>query len=160
MREFFAKLFQRRTERPDPQRPKPSPDTPLGLSRDQLDAIAELTDSLGYEHYLKAVERLYENQVSALLRPLAHDAYLFQCGVCYALEQVASLPQDLTLKLREHDAQHTAKSLDADPGAAVFANTPFWDAYRARGPRQYGGAGVPLPGRGNGSPVSPGQNGE
>ena len=160
MREFLAKLFQRRTERSDPKRPKPSPETPLGLSRDQLGAITELTESLAYEHYLKALERLYENQVSALLRPLAHDAYLFQCGVCYALEQVASLPQDLLLKLREHDARHTAKSPDADP-SAVFANTPFWDAYqRTRGARQYGGAGVPLPGSGRRPPVSPGQNGE
>jgi len=65
---------------------------------------------------------------------------MFQCGVCFALEQIAALPGDLTLKLRELDARHTAKSPDTPDARAVFANTPFWDAYQRLGARQYGGS--------------------
>jgi hypothetical protein len=87
------------------------------------------------------VERLYENNLSAMLRALPHDAYLFQCGVCYALEQIAKLPADLTAKQRELDARHTNDTPESD-AASVFVNTPFWDAYQQLTARKYGGPGV------------------
>ena len=125
---------------------RPEASLPLGLSRDQLEQIQAWTQGPSYKHYSLAMERLYENNLQAILRGLTHDAYMFQCGVCFAIEQIAALPADLTLKLRELDARHTAAP-DTTDAAAVFANTPFWDAYQrlsARS-RQYGGAGVPLP---------------
>jgi hypothetical protein len=89
------------------------------------------------------LEALYESNVGALLRPLSHDAYLFQCGVCFALESIASLPGDLSLKASELDARHTAQP-DPTDARAVHINTPFWDAYQRLGARQYGGTGVPI----------------
>lgn len=85
-----------------------------------------------------------------MLRGLPHDGYLFQCGVCFALEQVGRLPTDLNEKVKELDGRHTATTNGptGDAGSAVFASTPFWDAYqRTARARQYGGAGVPLPGQ-------------
>ena len=122
----------------------------MGLSRDSLEQVQALTEMPAYRHYLGALERLYESNLGALVRGLPHDAYLFQCGVCFALEQIAKLPNDLTIKARDLDARHPPSSPDTagDPGATVFANTPFWDAYQRLHPRarHYGGAGVPLSG--------------
>ena len=159
----IPKLLSRLRIRTQPKSSKPDKPLPLGLSRDQLEAIQDLTAETHYKHYLAALEALYEINVSAMLRMLPHDAYLFQCGVCFALEQVAALPGDLTLKLRETDARHTAatESILADTGERAFVNTPFWDAYQRLGrqPRKYGGPGVPVPGQRNGPSVPPGENG-
>jgi hypothetical protein len=121
----------------------------LGLSLDQLSQIQALTETTPYKHYLAAVERLYEANLGAMLRGLSHEAYLFQCGVCFALEQIAKLPTDLLTKASDLDARRPKSTADADasdPGAATFVNTPFWDAYQRLHPRarQYGGPGVPL----------------
>src|SRR6266576_4104555 len=133
----LKRFFQSRIKRLlPPSKPAKEAALPLGLSRDQLSQIQALTETIPYKHYSVAVERLYENNLAAMLRALPHDAYLFQCGVCYALEQIAALPGDLTLKLRELDARHTnaTDTSDAD-AAAIFANTPFWDAYQRFHPR-------------------------
>ena len=122
-----------------------APILPLGLSPDQLSQIQGLTETIPYKHYLVAVERLYENNLAAMLRGLSHDAYLFQCGVCFALEQIAKLPDDLTLKQRDLDARHTHDTPEPDT-ASAFVNTPYWDAYQRRTARKYGGAGVPRAG--------------
>ena len=129
---------------------KPEAALPLGLSRDQLSQIQALTATIPYKSFSAAVERLYETNLAAMLRGLSHDAYLFQCGVCFALEQIAKLPNDLTAKASDLDARHSNAATDtADAGAAVFLNTPFWDAYQRLHPRarQYGGPGVPLSGQ-------------
>ena len=118
---------------------KPEPQLPLGLTRDQLEQIQALTESPAYKHYLGSLERLYENNLAAILRSLPHDAYMFQCGVCFALEQIAKLPADLLVKGKELDARHTADTPDPD-ASTVFVNTPFWDAYQRRAARKYGGA--------------------
>lgn len=144
----LRRFWLSRIKRPPPLS-RPEPSLPLGLSREQLEHLQALTETIPYKHYLVALERLYENNLAAILRGLPHEGYMFQCGVCFALEQIASLPTDLTLKARELDARHTAKSTDtASDGATIFANTPFWDAYQRLGrkPRQYGGPGVSLPG--------------
>lgn len=142
---------------------KPEPSLPLGLSPDQLSQIQALTEMTPYKHYLVAVERLYENNLSALLRALPHDAYLFQCGVCFALEQIAKLPADLIAKGKELDARHTHDTSDTPvpDAASVFVNTPFWDAYQRLGKRahQYGGPRIQVPGQRDGASVSPGENG-
>ena len=155
-------LSRLRTKMPPPSKPPDSKPLPLGLSREQVEAIWALTEGTPYKHYLAALEALYENNVSALLRGIPHEAYMFQCGVCFAIEQIAALPVDLTLKLRELDARHSAKSPDASESAsAVFANTPFWDAYQRLHPRarQYGGPGVSLPEHRERPGVPPGENG-
>jgi len=136
-----------------------------GLSRDQLSQIQALVETTHYKHYLAAVEHLYEANLGAILRPLPHDAYLFQCGVCFALEQIAALPGDLTLKARELDARHTTSTTDTTSDAdasAVFANTPFWDAYQRLGKRarQYGGPRVQVSGQRSDAPMGTGENGE
>ena len=156
-------LSRLRTKMPPPSsKPPSSKQLPLGLSREDLEHLQALTETIHYKPYLAALEALYENNVSALLRGIPHEAYMFQCGVCFAIEQIAALPVDLTLKLRELDARHSAKSPDASESAsAVFANTPFWDAYQRLGKRspQFGGAGVPLPGERVRPRVPPGENG-
>ena len=126
---------------------KPEPSLPLDLSQDQLSQIQALTETIPYKHYLVAVERLYENNLSAMLRALPHDAYLFQCGVCFALEQIAKLPADLTAKGKELDARHTHDTPGPSDARAVFANTPFWDAYQRRAARKYGSPSLSIPGQ-------------
>lgn len=144
-----------------PKKPPP-PSLPLGLTADQLEHIQALTESPAYKHYVTALASLYENNLAAILRGLPHEAYMFQCGVCFALEQIAKLPADLTFKQKELDARHSANAPTdtGDAGAALFANTPYWDAYQRRGPRQYGGAGISVPRQSERPGVSPGQNGE
>ena len=137
---------------------QPEPPLPLDLSLDQLSQIQALTATTPYKHYLVAVERLYENNLAAILRGLPHEAYMFQCGVCFALEQIAKLPDDLTLKQRDLDARHTHDTPEPDT-ASAFVNTPYWDAYQRRTARKYGGAGVPLPGQRDDPGVSAGENG-
>ena len=119
-----------------------------------------LTGEIPFKHYLAALEVLYENNVSVLLRGVSHEQYMFQCGVCFAIEQIAALPADLTLKLRELDARHTSTPAPAD-ASAIFANTPFWTEYQRlqRGPQQYGGAGIQVSHGRERPGVPPGENG-
>lgn len=126
---------------------KPEPSLPLGLSREQLEQIQALTETVPYKHFVTTLGHLYENNLAAILRGLPHDAYMFQCGVCFALEQIAKLPADLTAKAEELNARHTARSPDTTADAsAAFVNTPFWDTYQRLGKRtpKYGGAGIPI----------------
>lgn len=157
------KQFWRARIKPLLQSKKPPPPSlPLGLTADQLEQLQSLTESPAYKHYLGALERLYENNLGAILRGLPHEAYMFQCGVCFALEQIAKLPADLTAKANELHARHTASptpDASGDAARALFASTPYWDAYQRRGPRQYGGAGISIPGGLSGG-VPPQQNGD
>lgn len=147
--EILKRFFQSRVKRlSPPSKPGSKQDSlPLGLSRDQLAGIQALTEETPYKHYLAALERVYENHVSAMLRGLTHDAYLFQCGVCFALEQIARLPDDLTNKTRELDGRHTADTTTTanNGGAATFTSTTWWDEYQRRA-RRYDSSGVPIPG--------------
>jgi hypothetical protein len=156
MLETLKNLFRSRVKTRQPSsKPANSKQLPLGVSRDSLEQIQALTELTPYKHYLEALEALYENNVSAMLRGLSFEAYHFQCGVCFALEQIATLPEQLTNKARELDARHTAASPDTDLTSVPFLNSPFWDAYQRLGKRssQYGGAGIPIPGQRNGSGV-------
>ena len=120
--------------------PPPAPGLLLGLNREQMDSLLGVTELPGWTHYSAALEHLYDLNLGGLLRALPHDQYLFQCGVCYALEQIAKLPADLSEKVKAEDARQSArKSNGAAPGAALFANTPFWDAWQ----RTAGRAGGP-----------------
>src|SRR5260221_6523684 len=146
-----------------PSKPDKEAALPLGLSRDQLSQIQGLTEMIPYKHYLVGVERLYENNLAAILRGLPHEAHMVQCGVCLALEPIAALPGDLTLKLRELDARHSASAQpesDADADA-IFANTPFWDAYLRLGKpsTQYRSSGVSLPRERSDPSMGPRENG-
>ena len=162
MFETLRRLYRSRIRRQLPSSKPPNSNNwqVLGLNREQVEALLSLTGETRFKHYSEALEGLYENNLTAILRGLSVEAYHFQCGVCFALEQIAALPADLTLKLRELDARHTVQP-DADP-AAVFANTPFYDAYQRLGKRsqRYGGTGVPLPNERERPGVSPGQNGD
>ena len=151
--EILRSLWRSRLRRSRPSSKPDSSNLPLGLSKDQVEAIRELTGMVQWKPYSEALERLYELNVATMLRGLSHEGYLFQCGACYALEQIGSLPADLTNKARELDARHTAEPEPADPGAAIFANTPFWDAYQRLGKRapRFDSTGVPIPGQRNGS---------
>ena len=154
MLDTLKRFFRSRIKRSLPSGKPPEPGLPLGLSRDQLEQIVALTEIPGYKYYTGALERLYENNLTAILRGLPHEAYMFQCGVCFALEQIAALPGDLTQKRTELDARHTSTAEpDTADASAIFANTPFWDAYQrlSRGPHKYGGAGVHIPEQRNGS---------
>jgi hypothetical protein len=140
MYETLRKFFRSRTKRrlaPSPRQDSQAP-LPLDLTRDQVESLGALQANPAYKHYSEALERLYEQNLAALLRGMEHDAYLFQCGVCYALEQIAKLPHDLLDKVRELDARRT-DATDFDSGSAIFPNTPFYDAWRARSRRNGSG---------------------
>lgn len=100
---------------------------PLGLSPEQLAALDSLRSTPAWRHYSQALEQVYNQQLGALLRPLNHDGYLFQCGVVFALERAATLVDDLLI------ARDTrARSLKPEQSdARAVLNSPWWDAYRA-----------------------------
>lgn len=163
MLDALREFFRERIKPFVPSGKPPEPQLPLGLSRDHLEQIQSLTDTPGYKHYVGALESLYKNNLGAILRGLPHDAYMFQCGVCFALEQIAKLPADLTAKEKELDARHTARSTDISDAdaSAVHINTPFWDAYQRLSAKhhRYGGPGVPLSGQRSDAPMGEGKNG-
>ena len=108
------------------QRAKPS-QGPLGLTPEQLEHLDHLRSTPAWRHYTQALEGLYQQQLAALLRPLGHDAYLFQCGVVFALERAATIVDDL-LSARDHHAQRTQHHYESDVRAVL--SSPFWDAYQ------------------------------
>ena len=137
--ETLKRFFQSRTK--PPSKPASPPAYPLGLSAQQLQALEALTADLRWPHYSAALDRLFEQQAGALFRPLAHDGYLFQCGVAYALQRVIDLPTELSTYAREY-ARHTAdakrhadsRTPAASAGERTFAGTLWWDAYRNGNP--------------------------
>ena len=102
---------------------------PLGLSPEALEALDRLRSTPAWQHYSQAWAAVYDQQLAALIRPLPHDGYLFQCGVLFALERAANLVDDL-LTVRDAPAKRTAEPAVAD--ARAFLNSVWWDAYRAR----------------------------
>lgn len=107
-------------------------------------------ETVAYKHYSAALERLYEQCLTALLRPSDHEQTTFYRAGCFWVEQLAKLPHTLSERLRELDARHTADSANTtDTAGALFANTPFWDAYQRLGKRapRFDSAGVPLSGQ-------------
>src|SRR5438105_4501109 len=120
----------RRFARARLQRAKPNPG-PLGLSPEQLDHLDHLRSTTAWRHYRQAVEELYQQQLAALVRPLGHDAYLFQCGVVFALERAATVVDDL-LSARDHHAKRAKP--EQQPDVRAVLSSPFWHAYqRTRG---------------------------
>ena len=119
--------FLRRFARLRLQRPKEAVTGPLGLSPEQLDSLDGLRSAPAWRHYSQALEGLYQQQLAALVRPLGHDAYLFQCGVVFALERAATIVDDL-LSARDHHAQRTKR--DHEPDVRAVLSSPFWDAYQ------------------------------
>ena len=108
-----------------------SPAYPLGRDKQGLEALAALTNSPSWRSYSEALERLFEQQASALLTPLAHDAYLFQAGVVFAMQRLAALPYDLIEKGRELDAQHAKRTRRPDRAAErTVVNTPYYAEWR------------------------------
>ncbi len=71
------------------------------------------------------LEQAYNQQLQALLRPLGHEAYLFQCGVVFALERAATLLDDLQT-VRQPNARPQPVS-----DARHVLNSPWYAAYRA-----------------------------
>jgi len=112
------------------QRAKPS-QGPLGLTPEQLEHLDHLRSTPAWRHYTQALEGLYQQQLAALLRPLGHDAYLFQCGVVFALERAATVVDDL-LSARDHHAKRAKP--EQQPDVRAVLSSPFWHAYqRTRG---------------------------
>jgi len=121
LRDFLRRFVHARV-----QRAKPSPG-PLGLTPEQLEHLDYLRSTPAWRHYVQALESLYQQQLAALVRPLGHDAYLFQCGVVFALERAATIVDDL-LSARDHHAQRTKQRHEPDVRAVL--SSPFWDAYQ------------------------------
>jgi hypothetical protein len=160
--EILRNYFRLRLKRLAPPSSKPTPVLPLGLSDNQVEAIRALADLPSYRHYSVAMEALYHQCLSALLRPQAHDETTFYRAGCFWIEQILRLPEDLNEKAKELHARDTAGAEpDPGPSASLYANTPFWDAYQRlfTKPRQYGGPGISVPGQRGSPPVPPGKNG-
>lgn len=134
-KKLFRSLTQRLKQRfSRASSSKPSAVEWLGLNLEQATQVVGLPQMPAYRHYSAALEHLYDTQLRQMLRPMAHDAYLFQCGVLYAIEAIAALPYDLNLKLEEWNARTNGKPVEP-AGDSIFTNTPFYDAYRRLGAR-------------------------
>jgi hypothetical protein len=126
--DVFLRVFRR----------KAAPPTafPLGLTEAQVEAIAALTASPHWRHWLTAVERLAEVEAVALASSQPHDAYLTHCGAFAALRRVYTLPDDLaaatTTRQESLHARARADTAVLDRTAAARLNSPAWDAERVR----------------------------
>ena len=119
MRSRFSRLRTQRSK-------APAVTGPLGLSPPDLEALDHLRSTPAWRHYSQAMEAVYNQQLSALIRPLAHDGYLFQCGVVFALERAATLVDDLLIA-RDNHARVQPKQ--PSPDARAFLGTPWWNDY-------------------------------
>ena len=85
-----------------------------------------------WRHYSAVLERVFDQQATTLFRALPHDQYLFQAGVCYALERLSSLPQELLTHAQEiatHASKHTDGGSERERADRVFLSTPWWTDY-------------------------------
>jgi hypothetical protein len=113
---------------------------PLGLNRDQVEALRSLRSTPAFKHYTEALSRAYELEASSLFRALDHEKYLFQCGVCYAMEETASLIDSIDHAARmidEHQSSARADHSQSDAASALFAGTAWW-RYHQRGAGEHG----------------------
>ena len=79
------------------------------------------------------MEQVWEAQANQLASGLAHDQYLFQCGVLHGIKLIANMPDQIVTHERMQD-EHAARTREADFAAdsdrvAPFLNTPGWIDY-------------------------------
>jgi len=111
MTSAILKRFSLRLRR----RPLPPSPLPLGLDPDQAEAVAKLPSHPAGRAWAVALERLFDSQQEQLANRLAHDDYLFQCGVVHALRVVAALPDTFTTALEAQRARDTRHTRDTEP---------------------------------------------
>lgn len=125
--------------RPDKSsaRPQDQAPEPLGLSSDQLALLQSLRQTPAWQHYQRALDRLYEQNAKALFGPaLDHNQYLYQSGAVHALEQVIGLIDNVTRIFEEYERVRTARTA-GQPVAThdlTFFGSSLWDAHRKRQP--------------------------
>ena len=136
IRKFFRfriKRLSQPTERPHSKEPL---SYPLGLSQDQVEALRSLRETSSWRHFLVALERVYEQQLGSLLSGAPHDNYLFQAGVCHALERAATLIDDLSAKARDIDAWNAARAAGErntnDAALPAVFGSPYFNEWRRR----------------------------
>src|SRR5689334_13216116 len=68
------------------------PELPLGLSREQVDSLAQLVGLPSYKAYSKLLESVGEQLLSEIIRGMPHEQYLAKCGELRMLERIMELP--------------------------------------------------------------------
>ena len=102
---------------------------PLGLSREQAEAVVRLASSPAYPAYRWVLERLFEAQQEALIRRLSPEDYAFQCGALTTIRTLAELPESLSQSMRLYDDRTRSARPDDPTGSAGFLNSPWFHGW-------------------------------
>lgn len=122
---FLRRLLKRQPSRP-PHSEAPQA-FPLGLNRDQVEAVVKLASTPQYNSYTAALQAVSEKEFAQLLSGLPHDQYLLLCGRIQARLEVLSLPETLELKLRELDEhRRTPDTPDRSRHDLALVGSPYW----------------------------------
>src|ERR1043165_6040584 len=66
---------------------KPPAELPLGLSREQVDSLAQLVALPSWRAYSKLLESVGEQLLTEIVRGLPHEQYIAKCGELKMLER-------------------------------------------------------------------------
>ena len=142
--QLFRTLLNRRLRPQESSRPRVNqglpehPGYPLGLSSDNLAQLRSLSQTPQYRVFEEAIARLHELNAKPLFSTLNHDQFLFQAGVCNALEKVYKLLETIDTQSREID-EHFRRTTESGELAAAgqriagdlaLYGSAFWDAYQ------------------------------
>lgn len=113
-----------------------SPAYPLGMSSDQLAHLRSLAQTPAFQRYQDSLAALYETQAAPMFSGLPHDAYLFQSGVCYALEQAHRLIETVDQHAREIDEHRRSAAADRQRTDQQRVNAHFGSPWFAEWERR------------------------
>jgi hypothetical protein len=106
---------------------------PLGLDQQDIDALTTLRAFPQWSRYIAVIERLGEQQASALATGLPHEKYLFASGALTALRRVYTLADDLIAAATNIEELAHARDRKLARSAAryadTFVNTPWYDGW-------------------------------
>ena len=115
-----------------PRFPKPRPSAsplPLGLSRQDVVDLQELSRQPEWAVYRKACDALYELTGRQILSGgCSEKQYHYQTGFLAAIETLATLPDTLTTVMtRVQDDDRRRQPGRDDSRSRIFYGTPFWE---------------------------------
>lgn len=119
---FLTRLLKRQPSQPP--LPEGQVQYPLGLNREQVEALQHLASTPQWRSFSAALEAVCEQQFAQMIRGLPHEQYLVLCGKTQTLLDVLALPETIQQKASElHERTRTA---DAAPNASRFFGTGWF----------------------------------
>ena len=117
-------------------RPSPAPESPLGLTREQIHLLGVLKNTEEWGVYLEALARLVNIESEVLLS--SQDAYhdTLRKGILLGLRRAASLVDEILTKAEQNEQQRNRAEQRREYADSIrkFAlyGTPAWPAWSQR----------------------------